>query len=69
VLNSLTLWHRKYFCGFLNFAVLNFFLSGCIKHVFSCSDDEEPQRDALSALSTQAATPDDPSAQEVEPAV
>jgi hypothetical protein len=42
---------------------------GCIKPVFSCSDDEEPQRDAAIAPSTQAATPDDPSVQEVELAV
>jgi hypothetical protein len=69
VSNSSTLWHRKCFCGFRDFAVLNFFLSGCIKPVFSCSDDEEPQRDAAIAPSTQAATPDDPSVQEVELAV
>jgi hypothetical protein len=66
VSNSLTLWHRKCFCGFRDFAVLNFFLLGCIKPVFSCSDDEEPQRDATSSPSIQAATPDEPSVQEVE---
>jgi hypothetical protein len=45
------------------------FLSGCIKPVSSCSDDEEPQRDAAATPSTQAVTPDEPSAQEIEPAV
>jgi hypothetical protein len=69
VSNSSTSWHRKYFCGFCNFAVVVFFLSGCIKPVPSCSDDEEPQRDAVAAPSTQVVTPNEPSAQEVEPAV
>jgi hypothetical protein len=66
VSNSSTSWHRKYFCGFHDFTVLSFFLSGCIKHVSSCSDDEEPQKDATAAPSTRAETPDEPSAQEVE---
>jgi hypothetical protein len=35
----------------------------------SCSDDEEPQRDAVAAPSTQAVIADEPSAQETEPAV
>jgi hypothetical protein len=51
------------------FDVLAFFLSGCTKPVSSCSDDKEPQKDAVAAPSTRAATPDEPSAQEVEPAV
>jgi hypothetical protein len=42
---------------------------GCIKHVSSCSDDEEPQRDAVATPSTQAVIPGEPSTQEVEPAV
>jgi hypothetical protein len=57
------------FCEFYNFAILAFFLSGCIKPVFSCSDDEEPQRDAVATPSTQAVIADEPSAQETEPAV
>jgi hypothetical protein len=69
VLNSLTLWHRKCFCEFYDFTVLAFFLSGCIKPISSCSDDEEPQRDSTAVPHTQAVTPDEPSAQEVEPAV
>jgi hypothetical protein len=69
VSNSPTLWHRKCFCGFRDFVVLAFFLLGCIKHVSSCSDDEEPQRDAAAAPSTRAIILDQPSAQEVEPAV
>jgi hypothetical protein len=69
VLNSSTLWHRKCFCEFYDFAVLAFFLSGCIKPVSSCSDDEEPQRDATTAPSTQAVIPDEPFSQEVEPGV
>jgi hypothetical protein len=69
VSNFSTLWHRKCFCGFGDFNVLAFFLSGCIKPVSSCSDDEEPQRDAAAAPSTQAIIPNEPSAQEVEPAV
>jgi hypothetical protein len=65
----LTSWHRKYPCGFHDFDVLAFFLSGCIKPVSSCSDDEEPQKDVVAAPSTRAATPDEPSAQKVEPSV
>jgi hypothetical protein len=42
---------------------------GCIKIVSSCSDDEEPQRDAAAAPSTQAVLFDEPSAQEIEPTV
>jgi hypothetical protein len=57
------------FCEFYDFAVLAFFLSGCIKHVSSCSDDEEPQRDVVATPSTQAVIADEPSAQETEPAV
>jgi hypothetical protein len=56
-------------CEFYDFTVLAFFLSGCIKHVSSCSDDEEPQRDAAAAPSTQTLIADEPSAQETEPAV
>jgi hypothetical protein len=69
VSNSLTSWHRKYFGGFHDFDVLAFFLSGCIKPISSCSDDEEPQKDAVAAPFIRAATPDEPSAQEVEPAM
>jgi hypothetical protein len=57
------------FCEFYAFTVLAFFLSGCIKPISSCSDDEEPQRDAAAAPSTQAVIADEPSAQETEPAV
>jgi hypothetical protein len=57
------------FCEFYVFAVLVFFLSGCIKLVSSYSDDEEPQRDAAAAPSTQAVIADEPSVQETEPAV
>jgi hypothetical protein len=57
------------FCEFYDVAVLASFLSGCIKPVSSCSDDEEPQRDAAAAPSTQAVLADEPSAQEIEPAV
>jgi hypothetical protein len=57
------------FCKFYDFDVLAFFLSGCIKSVSSCSDDEEPKKDAAAALSTQDAIADEPSAQETEPAV
>jgi hypothetical protein len=57
------------FCEFYYFAVLAFFLSSCKKPVSSCSDDEEPQRDAAAAPSTQAEIADEPSAQEVESAV
>jgi hypothetical protein len=67
--SSLTSWHRKYFYRFYDFAILSFFLLGCIKPVPSCSDDEEPQKDAADAPSTRATTPEEPSAQEVEPAV
>jgi hypothetical protein len=56
-------------CEFYNFAVLAFFLLGCIKLVSSCSDDEEPQRDAAAAPSTQAVIADEPFAQETEPTV
>jgi hypothetical protein len=55
------------FCEFYDFAVLAFFLSGCIKTVSSCRDDEEPQRDAVATPSTQAITADEPAAQETEP--
>jgi hypothetical protein len=57
------------FYEFYDCAVLAFFLSGCIKPVSSCSADEEPQRDAAAAPSTQAVTADEPSVQEAEPAV
>jgi PBP1b-binding outer membrane lipoprotein LpoB len=57
------------FCEFYDFAILAFFLSGCIKPVSSCSDDEEPQRDATAAPSTQDIIADEPSMQETEPAV
>jgi hypothetical protein len=57
------------FCEFYDFAVLAFFLSGCIKPVSSCSDDEEPQRDAVATPSTQAVIAHEPSAQETELAV
>jgi hypothetical protein len=57
------------FCEFYDFAVLAFFLSRCIKPISSCSDDEEPQRDAAAAPSTQAIIADEPSMQETEPAV
>jgi hypothetical protein len=56
-------------CEFYYFAVRAFFLSGCKKPVSFCSDDEEPQRDAAAAPSPQAVIADEPSAQEVEPAV
>jgi hypothetical protein len=54
------------FCNFYGFAVLAFFLSGCIKHVSSCSDDEEPKRDAVAAPSTQDVITDEPPVQETE---
>jgi hypothetical protein len=57
------------FYEFYDFAVLAFFLSGCIKPVSSCSDDEEPKRDVAAAPSTQDAIADEPSVQETEPAV
>jgi hypothetical protein len=41
------------FFEFYGFAVFAFFLLGCIKHVSSCSDDEEPKKDAAAAPSTQ----------------
>jgi hypothetical protein len=57
------------FCEFYDFAVLTFFLSCCIKSVSSCSDDEEPKKDAAAAPSTQDAIADDPFVLETEPAV
>jgi hypothetical protein len=57
------------FCEFCDFAVLAFFLLGCIKSVSFCSDDEEPKKDAAVAPSTQDATADEPSVLETEPAV
>jgi hypothetical protein len=57
------------FCEFYDFAVLAFFLLGCIKFVSSCSDDEEPKKDAAAAPSTQDAIADEPSVQETELAV
>jgi hypothetical protein len=57
------------FYEFYGFAVLSFFLSGCIKPVSSCSDDEEPKRDAAAAPSTQDVITDEPPVQETEPAV
>jgi hypothetical protein len=57
------------FCKFYYVAVLASFLSGCIKSVSSYSDDEEPQRDAATAPSTQTVIADEPSVQEFEPAV
>jgi hypothetical protein len=57
------------FCEFYDFVVLALFLSSCIKHVSSCSDDEEPKRDVAAAPSTQDVATDEPPAQETEPAV
>jgi hypothetical protein len=57
------------FCEFYYVAVLASFLSGCIKPVSSCSDDEELQRDAATAPSTQTVIANEPSTQEVEPAM
>jgi hypothetical protein len=57
------------FCEFYGFAVFAFFLSGCMKPVSSCSDYEEPKRDAAAAPSTQDAITDEPPVQETEPAV
>jgi hypothetical protein len=57
------------FYEFHNFAVFAFFLSGCIKPVSSCSDDEEPKRDAAAAPSTQDVITDELPVQETEPAV
>jgi hypothetical protein len=57
------------FGKFYDFAVLTFFLSGCMKSVSSCSDDEEPKKDVVAAPSTQDAVADEPSMQETEPDV
>jgi hypothetical protein len=57
------------FCEFYDVAVLASFLSGCIKPISSCSDDEEPQRDAAAAPFTQTVIADEHSAQETEPAM
>jgi hypothetical protein len=57
------------FYEFYDFAVLAFFLLGCVKHISSCSDDEEPKRDAAAAPSTQDVITDEPPVQETEPAV
>jgi hypothetical protein len=57
------------FCEFYDFAVLALFLSSCIKPISSCSDDEEPKRDAAAAPSTHDVTTDEPPAQETEPPV
>jgi hypothetical protein len=57
------------FCEFYGFAVFAFFLSGCIKLVSSCSDDEELKRDAVAAPSTQDVIADEPPVQETKPAV
>jgi hypothetical protein len=54
---------------FYDFAVLAFFLSGIITSVSSCSDDEEPKKDAAAAPSTQDAIANEPSVQETELAV
>jgi hypothetical protein len=54
---------------FYDFAESVFFLSGCIKPISSCSDDEEPRKDAAAAPSTQDVITEDPSAQETEPTV
>jgi hypothetical protein len=57
------------FYEFYDFIVLALFLSSCIRPVSSCSDDEEPKRDAAAAPSTQDVTIDDPPAQETDLAV
>jgi hypothetical protein len=57
------------FYEFHNFAAFAFFLSGCIKHVSSCSDDEEPKKDDEAAPSTQDIITGEPPIQETEPAV
>jgi hypothetical protein len=57
------------FCEFYDFAVLAFFLSGCMKSVSSCSDDEELKKDDTAGPSTQDAIVDEPSMLETEPAV
>jgi hypothetical protein len=51
------------------FCEFAFFLSGYIKHVSSCSDDEEPKRDVVAAPSTQDVITDEPPVQETELAV
>jgi hypothetical protein len=57
------------FFEFYGFAVFAFFLLGCIKPVSSCSDDEEPKKDATAAPSTQDIITGEPPIQETEPAV
>jgi hypothetical protein len=57
------------FDEFYDFIVFALFLLSCIKPVSSCSDDEEPKRDAAAAPSTQDVTIDEPPSQETEPAV
>jgi hypothetical protein len=57
------------FCGFQYFAVFAFVLLSCIKPVSSCSDNEEPKRDASAALSAQDVTTNEPPVQETEPTV
>jgi hypothetical protein len=66
VSNSSTLWLRKCFCEFHDFAVLNFFPLGCVKPVSSCRDDEEPQSNTAATPSVQAVIHDKPSVQETE---
>jgi hypothetical protein len=67
MLNFLTSWHRKCSASSYGFAVFDFFLSGCIKPISSCSDEEEPKRDAAAAPSTQDVIADEPPVQETEP--
>jgi hypothetical protein len=57
------------FDEFYDFIVLALFLLSCIKPVSSCSDEEEPKRDAAAAPSTQDVTIDEPPSQETGPAV
>jgi hypothetical protein len=57
------------FFEFKDFIVFAFFLSSCIKPVSSCSDDEEPKRDAAAAPSAQDVSINEPSVQETEPVV
>jgi hypothetical protein len=57
------------FCEFQYFTVFAFLLSSCIKPISSCSDDEEPKRDASAAPSAQGVTTDEPPVQETEPTV
>jgi hypothetical protein len=57
------------FGEFYDFAVFAFFLSGSIKPVSSCSDDEEPKRDVAAAPSTQDVITNEPPVQETEPAM